>query len=203
MTKRKSPTERYRAQTLERFQLFRASADFTNLRAEGLQALDMVAPCRLEEWPSVLQDAWSKWEEPAYEGFRAGCNRAAAGADLNPWTVEIACLVRDYDPIQQPFPLGSHWPRFSAVTASDDHHFLAHLAWWLRCVGIRYGFEATIVREVEGEMRPQIVPGSLVRRPHGRLLPERRPAMIAALRRGVEVWIQAEAVNTSVGNDES
>ena len=63
------------------------------------------------------------------------CEKVAEHFGLAPWTVKIACLLRDYDPTRSPFPLGANWPSIRIITKHKEPIFLKQLFYHVRELG--------------------------------------------------------------------
>lgn len=130
--KKTDPKELWRDILLERFETFRASGELERLQREGLQALNRRKRLSsLEYWNLPLVGGPN-----AYQSWEKECQRVAVRFGLAPWTVEMACLLKGYDPQETLFPLGLHWPRIRIVTSHSDPLFLKHLFYHARQMGV-------------------------------------------------------------------
>lgn len=64
------------------------------------------------------------------------CENVAGRFGLAPWTVEMACLLKGYDPEEHPFPIGAQWPSIRITTRHTDALFLKHLFYHALSFGI-------------------------------------------------------------------
>ncbi len=55
---------------------------------------------------------------------------------LAPWTVEMACLLKGYEPWTQPFPVEVSWPTIKIITENEDPLFLSKLRSFAWNVGL-------------------------------------------------------------------
>jgi hypothetical protein len=71
---------------------------------------------------------------PEYTAFREECRRVGADFGINEWTVEMACLLRGYDPRKAGLVVETRWPEVRVITEASDALFvdwLQYEAWQL------------------------------------------------------------------------
>lgn len=64
------------------------------------------------------------------------CETVARKFELANWTVVCACLISDYQPDKEPFPVESKWPQIRVVSESTDSQFLARLTYEAQLRGL-------------------------------------------------------------------
>jgi hypothetical protein len=117
-----TPVQRWRRYVLERFTALKLSGDLEPLRAEGLAILGRQHLLTGEEWS---QPDYRKLRvSEKYQDWLRKCQAVATRFGLAPWTVEMACLLKDYSPETDPFVMESSWPKTSVVTENNDELFL-------------------------------------------------------------------------------
>lgn len=126
------PEERWNRMLLERFEAFRLSGELKRLRDKGLRALGRRRRLTsLEYWKLPLTGGpldYMAWDKE--------CEKVAKHFGLAPWTVKMACLLRDYDPVKSPFPIGANWPSIRIITTHKDPIFLKQLFYHVRELGV-------------------------------------------------------------------
>ena len=139
------PEERWAEHVKERLIAFRASKDFRRLRRKGLSIIGRTKVLTvLEYWKG-----WSQWLSlPQYREWRDECARLGERFGLAAWTVEAACLLRNYRPDRSSLVAEIEWPRVRVVTEKGDPLFLQWLCYHAQSLGAyvvrRQGsFEAT------------------------------------------------------------
>lgn len=126
------PEERWNGMLLERFKAFRISGELKRLRDKGLRALGKRRRLTsLEYWKLPLTGG-----SPDYMAWDKECKKIAEHFGLAPWTVKMACLLRGYDPVKSPFPIGVNWPSIRIVTKHEDPIFLKQLFYHARELGV-------------------------------------------------------------------
>ena len=129
-----APEERWHRHMEERFTALKISPEFEELASEGRRILGRRCPYSPEEWAT-------NWRERAdsseYLGWHLRCLEVGRRLGLTPWVVEMACLIRDYDPYQFAFVVESDWAKVRVVTEYDDPVFTSYLTHYAAAVGLR------------------------------------------------------------------
>lgn len=122
---KRTPDQRWRDEVADRYLAFRLSLDFKRLRRRGLRALGRTRLLDNQEWWELSRGLMTK---DGYQSFRRECKVLADRMGLATWTLEMACLLKGYDPDTSPFPVEEGRPRVQVVTEATDPLFLG----WLR-----------------------------------------------------------------------
>jgi hypothetical protein len=125
------PEERWNRLLLERFQAFRITGELKRLRAEGLKILGRKTLLTALEFKKLPV------REVSYLNWAGKCDVAAKRFGLAPWTVRMACLLEDYDPVNSYFPVGAQWPSIRVITVNTNSCFLRHLSYHAWSFGVR------------------------------------------------------------------
>ena len=111
---------------------FTLSEEFSSLRTEGLAILKRKTLLTVSEWWSFSDKQLSKEYRKWYEK----CKLAGEHFGLAPWVVEMACLLKGYNPEKDVHPIGIKWPRVRVVTDITDIQFLNWLAYHAQNLGL-------------------------------------------------------------------
>lgn len=132
MTGKLKPEQRWYNLILERYQAFKLSGELERLRHQALKIL------RRRKLLSNLE----YWKLPLTEGplaynseWMRQCEKVAERFGLAPWTVKMACLLENYAPEKEPYPIGAQWPSLRVVTENTDEVFQRHLFYHALCFG--------------------------------------------------------------------
>ena len=120
------PQERWKKNVRERFAALKVSNEFERLRQRGLDVLGRKRLLTPEEWWTVLGKVWSS---PEYGEWHQECRRLGDRFGLAPWTIEMACLLKDYTLDTQPHVAAVQWPQIGVVTDCTDQVFLEWLCY--------------------------------------------------------------------------
>ena len=122
-----APEELWRKHTLERFEAFRQSGALKKLRKEGLAACGRKKRFTSLEW--AKSSMRERYLSSRYMEWYHKCETVAQKFGLANWTVVCACLISNYQPDKELFPVESKWPQIRVVTESTDTQFLARLTY--------------------------------------------------------------------------
>lgn len=125
------PEERWNRHLLERLEAFRSSGELLRLRTEGLKTLGR------EKLLTALEFKRLPVREVSYLNWAGKCDEVAKRFGLSPWTVRMACLLEDYDPVNSYFPIGAQWPSMRVITVNTNSCFLRHLSYHAWSFGVR------------------------------------------------------------------
>jgi hypothetical protein len=131
---RLAPEELWRKHTLEHFEAFRQSGALEKLRKEGLAACGRKKQFTSLEW--AKSPMRKRYLSSRYMEWYHKCETVAQKFELANWTVICACLISDYQPDKEPFPVESKWPQIRVVTESTDTQFLARLTYEAQLRGL-------------------------------------------------------------------
>ncbi len=110
---------------MDRFMALKLSNEFKELQQRGLVVVGRKRLLTSVEWWTVLGNVWSS---PEYGEWQQECRRLGDRFGLAPWTIEMACLLKDYAPDKQPNVTAVQRPQIGVVTDCTDQVFLD----WLR-----------------------------------------------------------------------
>jgi hypothetical protein len=129
-----APQELWRNNTIERFIAFKQSGELERLRKEGLAACGRKKRFTSLEW--AKSPMRKRYLSSRYMEWYRKCEMVAQKFGLANWTVVCACLISDYQPDKEPFPIESKWPQIRVITESTDTQFLARLAYEAQLRGL-------------------------------------------------------------------
>ena len=138
-----APEERWCRHIEERLTALIISPKFEELKKEGLRILGRRSPYSPEEWATTWRE---RADSSEYLGWHLRCLEVGRQLGLVHWVVEMACLIRDYDPHQFPFVVESDWAKVRVVTEYDDPVFISYLRHYAAALGLR-----VVVRRPSGE----------------------------------------------------
>jgi len=121
------PEELWRKHTLEHFEAFRHSGVLKKLRKEGLAACGRKKRFTGLEW--AKSSMRERYLSPRYMEWYHKCETVAQKFGLATYTVVCACLISNYQPDKELFPVESKWPQIRVVTEITDTQFLARLTY--------------------------------------------------------------------------
>lgn len=122
-----APKKRWRKEALERYGALEISEEFKLLRQKGLDALRRKKLLNSEEyWEQSMNGSMAS---SLYEDFRLECKKIGDQFGLDAGIVEMACLLKGYDPNSYPYVVERTWPEFKVVTEHKDKLFLQWLVW--------------------------------------------------------------------------
>ena len=127
------PEERWREHILERFTAFKASGFPRKLQATGLAILRRKKLLTGQEWQQSFHDRISSQK---YLEWYVDCKQVGERFGLAPWTVQMACLLKDYKPEESPFVMEVYWPRVRVVTENANPIFLQWLSYEAQRLGL-------------------------------------------------------------------
>ena len=130
---RLAPEELWRRHTIKRFVAFKQSGELDRLRKKGLSICGRKKRYSPEEWFHSFSRRYSL---PGYREFAMECAAVGERFGLASWTVYCACLVLQYEPAEQPFPIEIEWPVVRVVTKSTEPDFLTKLAYEAQMLGL-------------------------------------------------------------------
>jgi len=127
------PTERWSRHVIERYMALKISGEWKKLRAKGLRVLGRKKLYTAEEWYSIhLCLTKSK----KYMEWYAKCRELGDRFGLAPWTIEMLCLLKGFDPEGCGLVLESEWPTIRLITENTDPNYLSRLAFEAQRFGI-------------------------------------------------------------------
>ena len=107
------PVDRWKAHVLEGYEAFLAFDGFQRLRRKGLKALSLTKLLTAGEWWEASNGLMRSGQ---YRVFQEDCHAVGEQYGLAQWTVEMACLLRGYEPSGQPFVM-------EAQVAQSSHRY--------------------------------------------------------------------------------
>jgi hypothetical protein len=150
------------------YQAFMASPELETSRADGLRALQRTDLFDLEEWNEFIR----RPRTPEYEAFCGRCREVAARFDLMEYVVRRACLLLEYSPESEPFPIEAARPHAQIVAAAGINPvFLSWLLFAAAHVGL------PVVYRDENGAEATVVSLPMPIGPSEPLLPELRPSV--------------------------
>ncbi len=159
------PEERWKRDGRERYEAFRRCQDLPRLRRRGLAVLGRQHLLSSEDWWDTSKAAL---RSEAYRHFQRECRETGDRFGLAQWTVEMACLLVDYDPDREPHVLEAEWPGLRVVTEFNDDLFLSWLLYEARQIGLHVDYQ-------QGSVRMPIICVPFPVQPEKRLSLDRRP----------------------------
>lgn len=141
----------------ERYQSFRQSREFKALRRRGLKALGKGKLLDGEEWWIEARSQGAMKSEE-YANFREEAQQVGVRFGLSVYAVELACLLRGYNPQRYPYVLEDPWIRVFVLTKIDDElwlRWLAYRVWELNRDGSASPLSGLVDPEVVLESGPR------------------------------------------------
>jgi hypothetical protein len=173
---KRTPEQRWRDQVQERYIAFTVSGERERLRREGLDLLGRAELLTPEEWWQQLGEVYAS---VSYRAWWQQCQSVGERFGLAPWAVEMACLLQDYQPEQQPHVVAVRWLNVQVVTESTDQLFLDWLCYHAHALGLR------VVRR-RGEIESPLLHVPFPTAPNHWLTPSRRPPKHSAFSMRIE-----------------
>ncbi|AKG53313.1 hypothetical protein DGWBC_0635 [Dehalogenimonas sp. WBC-2] len=126
---KRTPEQRWKDIVLERFVAFMRSEQKKALTREGLTVLQHLLGKRrkLTSW-EYFSSSRERRTSSRYQAWRKKGQIVANQFGLAPWTIEMACLLKDYHPEHTGLVIEGSWPTIQVVTGCTNPEYLEKLS---------------------------------------------------------------------------